>query len=81
MIDHGLSVSINTDNRLVSRTTPAAELQLVCDGLSLTRHQLKNIVIAGFKGSFFPADYPAKRRFVRQVIDCYEALEREYFPG
>ena len=81
MIDHGLSVSINTDNRLVSRTTPAAELQLVCNGLSLTRHELKNIVIAGFKGSFFPADYPAKRRFVRQVIDRYEALEREFFPA
>ena len=78
MIEHGLSVSINTDNRLVSRTTPAKELALVCDGLGLSASQLKNLVIAGFKGSFFPEDYPAKRRFVRQVIDRYESLERAF---
>ena len=48
------SVSICTDNRLVSNTTVTQEyekLQLECD---LNPKQLKDIVIGGFKRSFFP---------------------------
>lgn len=78
MIDHNLSASICTDNRLVSNTTVTNELQLAVDGLSLGPRQLKNIIIAGFKGSFFPGSYTEKRMYVRKVLNRYEALEKEF---
>jgi len=34
------------------------------------------VVIAGFKGSFFPGSYREKRDYVRQVINRYETLEK-----
>jgi adenosine deaminase len=80
MLDHELSVSICTDNRLVSNTSVTNELRLAIDKLKMTPRELRNVVIAGFKGSFFPGTYREKRHFVRQVIDHYEALARK-FPG
>ncbi|HOW98860.1 MAG TPA: adenosine deaminase family protein, partial [Kiritimatiellia bacterium] len=77
MIEHGLSVCLNTDNRLVSNTTVTRELKLAADHFPMTPHQFRNLVIAGFKGSFFPGSYSAKRAYVRQVIRRYEALEKE----
>lgn len=77
MIDYNLSVSICTDNRLVSGTTVSRELGLVANELPLTRRQFRNLIIAGFKGSFFPGGYNSKRQFVRRVIDRYERLEAE----
>ena len=53
MLDNNLSVSICTDNRLVSRTSVTRELELVCNELTITPAQLRNIILAGFKGSFF----------------------------
>jgi adenosine deaminase len=75
MLAHDLSVSICTDNRLVSNTSVTRELQLAARELSLTSKQLRNIVVAGFKGSFFPDSYNRKRAYVRKVLDRYQALE------
>ncbi|MCP5488779.1 MAG: adenosine deaminase family protein [Verrucomicrobia bacterium] len=80
MLDHNLSVSICTDNRLVSNTTVTNELALAIKHLKMTRRELRNVVIAGFKGSFFPGSYNDKRAYVRKVIDLYESLEQSYFP-
>jgi len=74
MLEHGLSVSICTDNRLVSSTTVCDELELVSRNIPVTPHQFRNIVIAGFKGSFYPGSYTQKRRFVRKVIKRYDEL-------
>ena len=78
MIKRGLPVSINTDNRLVSNTTVTKEMELLVHNVDLASKELKNIVIAGFKSAFFPGRYVEKRRFVRKVIDRYNALAREY---
>ncbi len=78
MLDHSLSVSICTDNRLVSNTTVTQEIMLAVRHLNLTPRELRNVVIAGFKGSFFPGDYTAKRAYVRQVIDRYNQLEKSF---
>ncbi|HOE00731.1 MAG TPA: adenosine deaminase family protein [Kiritimatiellia bacterium] len=78
MLEASLSVSICTDNRLVSRTSVTRELELVCSQLPVTPAQLRNIILAGFKGSFFPGPYSEKRALVRQVINRYEALEKQY---
>ena len=81
MIDYGLSVSICTDNRLVSDTTVSKELELVARHVNLTHHQLRNLVIAGFKGSFFPGSYNAKRDFVAAVVSRYREVENEFLSG
>lgn len=81
MIDHGMSVSICTDNRLVSDTNVTRELSLLAESIPITQHQFRNIIIAGFKGSFYPGSYTQKRAFVRQVIQRYEAIESEFLTG
>jgi adenosine deaminase len=78
MLDANLSVSICTDNRLVSRTSVTRELELVCSSLPVTPAQLRNIILAGFKGSFFHGPYGEKRALVRQVSQRYDALEQQY---
>jgi adenosine deaminase len=75
MIDYGLSVSLCTDNRLMSNTTVSNEMRLVIDGAKLTREEFKRLVIAGFKGSFFHGSFAEKRRFVDAVSARYDALE------
>lgn len=80
MLDANLSVSICTDNRLMSNTTVTREIMLAAEHLKLTRRELRNVVVAGFKGSFFPGDYTEKRAYVRQVIDRYEQIENELLP-
>ncbi len=78
MIENEMSVSICTDNRLVSHTTVTRELELVVRHLAPTPHQFRNLILAGFKGSFYPGVYRDKRAYVRRVIERYERLEREY---
>ena len=80
MLDHDLSISLCTDNRLMSYTTVTRELLQAVLQFKMTPRELRNIVLAGFKGSFFPGTYREKRQFVRQVIDRYEALSQAVFP-
>jgi adenosine deaminase len=73
MIRERLSVSLCTDNRLVSHTTVTNELKIACDAFRISPLELRNIIVHGFKRSFFPGSYTEKRRYVRQVIDHYHA--------
>ena len=59
-------------------TTVTNELMLAVQHLGLDRHDLKSIVIYGFKRSFWPGDYLSKRQYVRKVIDHYDAVERRH---
>jgi len=77
MIQQTLSVSVCTDNRLVSRTTVTDEIIKVATECEINRKQLRNIILAGFKGSFFPGSYMEKREFVRRVINRYDELEEK----
>lgn len=78
MLAERLSLTLNTDNRLVSRTTMCRELSLAADAFDLSAKEMKDIAITGFKRSFFPRDYIFKRQYVRQVMDYYDKIEREY---
>ncbi len=78
MLDHKLSVSFCTDNRLVSRTSVCREIETALENFSITPKQLKNIIIYGFKRSFYYEPYEVKRTYVRNVIDHYEAVEAKY---
>jgi adenosine deaminase len=78
MIDHGLSVSVSTDNRLVSHTSVTNELLLCTKHLKLTDSQFRDLVLAGFKRSFFPGPYAEKRAYVRRAIKLYDRLAGEH---
>jgi adenosine deaminase len=74
MIDHRLSVALCTDNRLVSHTTATRELKLAVDECGVHHRELRDIVIHGFKRSFYPGSYTEKRAYVRSVIDYYDRV-------
>lgn len=78
MVRDRLSVTLCTDNRLVSRTSVTNELQQACQAFDLTPKQLRSIVIHGFKRSFFPGGYGEKRAYVRRAIDTYDRVAREH---
>lgn len=78
MLEHKLSLTICTDNRLVSHTTVTRELKLALDNFDISPDQLKDIIIYGFKRSFYYHPYPQKRKYVRRVIDYYEKLEKKF---
>lgn len=74
MLEHEFSTSICTDNRTVSKTTVTDEIMLALRSFNIIPRQLKNIIVYGFKRSFFPDQYAKKRQYVRQCIDYYESL-------
>jgi len=69
-----LSVTLCTDNRLVSRTTVTDEVWKAVETFKLTPRELKDVLIYGFKRSFFPGSYPGKRDYVRAVLNRMEAI-------
>jgi adenosine deaminase len=77
MLESKLSVTFCTDNRLVSHTSVSNEIKLALDNFDITNEQLKNIIIYGFKRSFFYRPYHDKRDYVRKIIDYYEKIENE----
>jgi adenosine deaminase len=74
MLARQLSTTLCTDNRTVSKTSVTNEILLALKHFQLTPKQLKNIIIYGFKRSFFPDTYSNKRKYVRKCIDFYETL-------
>jgi adenosine deaminase len=78
MMAKKLSVVICTDNRTVSNTTMTDELYKAVTGFNLSMKDLKNLMVYGFKRSFFPENYPFKRAYVRSCMDYFEKLEKEY---
>lgn len=78
MLDHRLSVTICTDNRLVSHTSVSNELKIAVAECAVDHRRLRDIVIHGFKRSFFPGSYLEKRAYVRKAIDAYDAVIREF---
>lgn len=78
MMQKKLSVTICTDNRTVSNTTVTDELHKAVSTFGLSSYELKNIIVYGFKRSFFAGRYDAKRRYVRQCMEYFEKIEKEY---
>lgn len=64
-----LSTTFCTDNRLVSNTDVATEIVRAVEAFALTEREVRDILIYGFKRSFFPGTYLEKRTYVREVID------------
>ncbi|MBL4625639.1 MAG: adenosine deaminase [Flavobacteriales bacterium] len=67
-LDQGIRVTINTDNRLISKTTLTNEYKTVCDTFSLSNEELKKVILNGFKSVFLP---------YKECKDVYEKAESE----
>lgn len=78
MLDHKLSITLCTDNRTVSNTTVTDEYFKAVKAFDLDLKDLKNLVVYGFKRSFFPGKYREKRAYVRNCMKYFEKIEEEY---
>jgi adenosine deaminase len=76
MLEKRISVTFCTDNRLVSHADVTGEVELAVRSFGIEPRKLKDLIVYGFKRSFFPGDYLEKRAYVRKVIDYYEEMER-----
>jgi adenosine deaminase len=73
-----LSVTLCTDNRLVSRTTVSREIGLAVEAFGIEPKELGDILVYGFKRSFYPGPYLEKREYVRQIIDYRDEVFRHH---
>ena len=64
--DFGLRVTLNTDNRLVSDITLTDEYLRVHERCGLTRSELEDIVIMGWKAAFLP--YREKAHLLQRAL-------------
>lgn len=78
MLEHKMSVTLCTDNRLVSHTTVCNEIEQALAAFPISPDHLKDIIIYGFKRSFMALPYAHKREYVRELIEYYEACEKEF---
>jgi len=78
MLERRLSATLCTDNRLVSNTTVSKEIRLAVDNFDIDPKTLKNMIVYGFKRSFYPGSYTDKRDYVRQMISRYEDVARRH---
>ncbi len=78
MLREKLSVTLCTDNRLVSRTSVTQEIAQACGAFSITPAELRNLIIYGFKRSFFAGSYGEKRAYVREIINYYDRVADEH---
>ena len=78
MIQKRFSITIGTDNRLVSNTTVTNELKLVIKNIDISKKQLRDLIISGFKGCFYYGSYSEHRSFVRTAMNKYFELEKKY---
>lgn len=78
MLLNNLSVTLCTDNRLVSHTTVCREVELAVKNFDIDNNMLKNIIAYGFKRSFFYGSYTDKRKYVRKCINYYEKISSKY---
>jgi adenosine deaminase len=62
----GFDVSINTDNRLMSRTTPSAEYRFAAEEFGFTPSDLGAITADALEAGF--GDYPRRRHLIDEVV-------------
>ena len=78
MLEHNLAVTLCTDNRLVSNTSVCQEYALALDNFEINAKCLRNIVLCGFKRSFYYRPYREKRALVSSVGNYYDTLFQKF---
>ncbi len=74
MMENRLSCSLCTDNRTVSHTTVTDEIFKAVNAFDLSLRDIKNLMVYGFKRSFYPGSYREKREYVRQCMEYFEKV-------
>jgi len=77
MFEERMSVTFCTDNRLISNTTSTKEIMLAMRHFDIPLNKLKDMIIYGFKRSFYAGSYLEKRGYIRQIIDYYDKVMEE----
>lgn len=72
-LELGLPITICTDNRLVSRTTPARELGLIAAARNDTAASLRGLVLEGFRSAFFPGSPVEHAAYCAKAAELYDA--------
>lgn len=78
MLERDLSLSLCTDNRLVSNTTVCKEYQLALDNFPIAAPALKKLAVEGFKRSFCYHPYAQKQAYVGSIVDYYDAVASKF---
>jgi adenosine deaminase len=65
----GVPVTINTDNRLFSRTTVSDELHRIHVHCGVTEDELRTVVLNGFRFAFLP--FAARQRFLADATEWF----------
>jgi adenosine deaminase len=73
--DLGIVVCLNTDNRLMSRTTVTEELWLAHTKLGFTRDQIERVILSGFESAFLP--FRERLELVAQIRRELEQLRSD----
>lgn len=74
MLNNRMATTICTDNRLVSNTTVTHEFELAVNNFEIPLKRLKDIVAYGFKKSFFPGHYVAKRNYAKTTMQYFDKV-------
>jgi adenosine deaminase len=77
-VNAGIPVTINTDNRLFSRTTVTDELWRVYQHCGVTAPQLREIAINGFRYAFL--EWDEKQELLRRVLDDFPVAPSDHSP-
>lgn len=72
MLDHQLSTTICTDNRVVSKTSMTKELVLAISNFNLDLPAIKNLVMSGFANSFYFGSYADKQKYLTKVSTYFD---------
>ena len=78
MLSHRMATTICTDNRLVSNTTVTREFQLAVDNFEIPLKRLKDIVAYGYKKSFYPGTYTAKRHYAKTTMQYFDKVAKKH---
>ncbi|WP_035697803.1 adenosine deaminase [Glycomyces tenuis] len=74
LYDLGFRVTVNNDNRLMSRTHTSREFQLLSENFGWSWPELKRCTVNALEAAFLP--YPERRRLIDEVVlPAYERLE------
>jgi len=68
-LDEGITVTINTDNRLMSQIDVTHELKQMINAFSLSREQVKTILMNSANAAFAPEEVKASLR--KQVEEAF----------
>ncbi|HLW55740.1 MAG TPA: adenosine deaminase family protein [Bacteriovoracaceae bacterium] len=78
MLANRMSLTICTDNRLVSDTTVSKEFQLAVDNFEIAPKHLKDLVAYGFKKSFYFGNYIDKRNWAKSMMKHFDKVAAKH---